>query len=192
MSHISKQSSTNLMCLNQSASATPDSQTPNCRTSIVRIPSLGCPRLWSINNCQIDIAATDGSSLGIALISAPITLRSSSSCSTAPLDRYELVNAVAAPVDMWRNEECLCVCVCGDVFETKRFRPLIGCILPIKQDAESTNSTVMLFDSIYVDRSEPIGSMPVPLHLLQEDHTERYGRIDVGQQYQKIVFSLMQ
>jgi len=50
----------------------------------------------------------------------------------------------------------------------------------------------MLFNGMYVDRSEPIGNMRVLLHLLQEDHTERYGRIDVDQQCPKDVCSLMQ
>lgn len=43
------------------------------------------------------------------------------------------------------------------------------------------HSTVMLFNGMYVDCSEPIGTMPMLLHLLQEHHMERYGGIHVDQ-----------
>jgi len=96
---------------------------------------------------------------------------------------------------------CICVCACGSVFEgefalkkmsrmllrawiyirthrmnnlveVKRFCPSIRCRTSIKQDVESTHSTVMLFNGMYVDRSEPIGTMPVLLHLLRNDMAE--------------------
>ena len=53
------------------------------------------------------------------------------------------------------------------VVGSKRFYPSIGCITSIKQGVESTRSTAMLFNGMYVDRSEPIGTMPVLLHSLQ-------------------------
>lgn len=58
----------------------------------------------------------------------------------------------------------------NNLVEAKRFCPFIGCTIPIKQDVKSMASTIMLFDGMYVDRSEPVGNMPVRLHL-QEDHT---------------------
>lgn len=66
----------------------------------------------------------------------------------------------------------------NNLVEAEGFCPFIGRILLIKQVVESTNSTVMLSDGMYVDRSEPTGNMPVPLHL-QAGHTKRYDRTDV-------------
>ena len=60
----------------------------------------------------------------------------------------------------------------NNLVEAKRFCPSIGCITSIKQGVESTRSTAMLFNGMYVDRSEPIGTMPVLLHLLRNDMAE--------------------
>ena len=60
----------------------------------------------------------------------------------------------------------------NNLVEAKRFCPSIGCITSIKQGVESTHSTVMLFNGMYVDHIEPIGTMPVLLHLLRNNMAE--------------------
>lgn len=71
----------------------------------------------------------------------------------------------------------------NNLVKAKRLCLFIGCTILIKQDVKSMASTIMLLNGMYVDRSEPIGNMPVLLHLLQQVRlviTKLYGKIEVN------------